>query len=100
MSCQPGRHYFVFATVCDIFDEGLKVLCLQNLLENKKNVRVQAKACAAGDSAAYERRASGTDDVVIVSALRTPITKVSCVLTSVWQFPSCFPSPRRCATFA
>lgn len=34
------------------------------------------QACAAGDSAAYERRASGMDDVVIVSALRTPITKV------------------------
>ena len=30
---------------------------------------------AAGDSAAYERRASALDDVVIVSALRTPITK-------------------------
>jgi hypothetical protein len=36
----------------------------------------QASACSAGDSAAYERRASGMDDVVIVSALRTPITKV------------------------
>lgn len=29
----------------------------------------------AGDSAAYERRASAADDVVIVSALRTPICK-------------------------
>ncbi|CAL8469403.1 g8944 [Coccomyxa elongata] len=40
-----------------------------------EKLQLQAKACAAGDSAAYERRASGTDDVVIVSALRTPITK-------------------------
>lgn len=31
--------------------------------------------CAAGDSASYERRLSAMDDVVIVSALRTPMTK-------------------------
>lgn len=47
---------------------------------------MQANACAAGDSAAYERRASGTDDVVIVSALRTPITKVSYALMTVSHF--------------
>lgn len=32
--------------------------------------------CSAGDSAAYERRGAASDDIVIVSALRTPITKV------------------------
>lgn len=31
--------------------------------------------CAAGDSSAYERKGSSLDDVVIVSALRTPICK-------------------------
>lgn len=33
--------------------------------------------CSAGDSAAYQRRNSTLDDVVIVAALRTPLTKVS-----------------------
>jgi acetyl-CoA acyltransferase 1 len=32
--------------------------------------------CSAGDSAAYQRRNSTLDDVVIVAALRTPLTKV------------------------
>jgi len=32
--------------------------------------------CSAGDSAAYQRRNSSLDDVVIVAALRTPLTKV------------------------
>lgn len=32
--------------------------------------------CSAGDSAAYQRRNTSLDDVVIVSALRTPLTKV------------------------
>lgn len=31
--------------------------------------------CAAGDSAAYVRRNTAADDVVIVAALRTPLTK-------------------------
>ena len=35
----------------------------------------QPSPTAVGDSAAYERRAGALDDVVIVSALRTPITK-------------------------
>lgn len=34
------------------------------------------QACAAGDSAPYERKNASLDDVVIVSALRTPLTKV------------------------
>jgi hypothetical protein len=33
--------------------------------------------CSAGDSAAYQRRNTSLDDVVIVAALRTPLTKVS-----------------------
>ena len=33
----------------------------------------------AGDSAAYERKNSPLEDVVIVSCLRTPLTKV-CVV--------------------
>jgi hypothetical protein len=32
--------------------------------------------CSAGDTAPYERRASPMDDVVIVAAVRTPLTKV------------------------
>lgn len=32
--------------------------------------------CSAGDSAIYERRNGMLDDVVIVEALRTPLTKV------------------------
>lgn len=34
------------------------------------------QGCSAGDSAPYERRNAMLDDVVIVSALRTPLTKV------------------------
>ncbi|GLC34123.1 3-ketoacyl-CoA thiolase 2, peroxisomal [Pleodorina starrii] len=33
------------------------------------------QGCSAGDSAAYERRNTADDDVVIVAALRTPLTK-------------------------
>lgn len=33
------------------------------------------QTCAAGDSAAYERRNTADDDVVIVASLRTPLTK-------------------------
>ena len=32
--------------------------------------------CSAGDSAPYERRNTADNDVVIVAALRTPLTKV------------------------
>lgn len=34
------------------------------------------QTCSAGDSAAYERRNTADDDVVIVASLRTPLTKV------------------------
>lgn len=37
---------------------------------------LQRVPTSAGDSAAYERRSSSADDVVIVSALRTPICRV------------------------
>ncbi len=37
---------------------------------------LQRNPTSAGDSAAYERRSSSADDVVIVSALRTPICRV------------------------
>lgn len=37
--------------------------------------QLQAAVCSAGDSAAYERNLSNLNDVVIVSALRTPICK-------------------------
>ena len=36
---------------------------------------VQVNNTSAGDSAGYERRPASLDDVVIVSALRTAITK-------------------------
>ena len=39
-------------------------------------VDAQASTCSAGDSAGYLRRGSALDDVVVVSALRTPVTKV------------------------
>ena len=43
-------------------------------------LNLQTQACLAGDSAAYERRASNLDDVVIISALRTPMCKVQSFL--------------------
>lgn len=46
----------------------------------------QAAPTAVGDSAPYARRAPSLDDVVIVSALRTPITKVRvCVRERGWK---------------
>lgn len=36
---------------------------------------LERQACSAGDSAAYERRNTALDDVVIVSSVRTPLTK-------------------------
>jgi hypothetical protein len=41
--------------------------------------------CSAGDSAAYQRRNTNLDDVVIVSALRTPLTKVNISLLHIMQ---------------
>ncbi|CAD6241714.1 unnamed protein product [Miscanthus lutarioriparius] len=37
--------------------------------------QLEASACAAGDSAAYQRTSSFGDDVVVVAAYRTPICK-------------------------
>ncbi|KAJ9520193.1 hypothetical protein QJQ45_030117 [Haematococcus lacustris] len=37
--------------------------------------QLSMQTCSAGDSAAYERRTTPLDEVVIVSALRTPLTK-------------------------
>jgi hypothetical protein len=34
------------------------------------------QTCGVGDSAVYTRKAPALDDVVIVAALRTPLTKV------------------------
>lgn len=53
-----------------LYGYPVEYYCAPNLLI------AQAQACLAGDSAAYERRASGMDDVVIISALRTPMCKV------------------------
>lgn len=39
------------------------------------SLAVSRAMCFAGDSAAYERRADSSDDVVIVAAVRTPICK-------------------------
>lgn len=44
--------------------------------------------CSAGDSAAYQRRNSTLDDVVIVAALRTPMTKVRTPLVCFIMFVS------------
>lgn len=38
---------------------------------------VQTQPCSLGDSSGYERQSVGLDDVVIVSALRTPMTKAA-----------------------
>lgn len=51
----------------------------------------QRNNCSAGDSAAYERRGAASDDIVVVSALRTPITK-ACFLPQLCSFVS-FLSP-------
>ncbi|KAL3159724.1 3-ketoacyl-CoA thiolase 2, peroxisomal [Trebouxia sp. C0009 RCD-2024] len=48
---------------------------LRSVVPTSQEAPVQAQACLAGDSAAYERRASGMDDVVIISAFRTPMCK-------------------------
>lgn len=52
-------------------------------------LHVQTMNCSAGDSAAYERRGPALDDIVIVSALRTPITKVAAlaIASSVSSIP-------------
>lgn len=42
--------------------------------EDNQNV-LQVGFCSAGDSASYERRNANLDDVVVVAALRTPMTK-------------------------
>ena len=46
------------------------------LLMCKALLLLQLNPTSAGDSAPYPRRASSQDDVVIVSALRTPVCKV------------------------
>ena len=46
------------------------------LLIAKHVLHLQLNPTSAGDSAPYPRRASSQDDVVIVSALRTPVCKV------------------------
>lgn len=47
---------------------------LQSASLNENNT-LERRNCSVGDSAAYERRASGLDDVVIVCAVRTPMTR-------------------------
>lgn len=53
----------------------LKVLSKQLNLEREGVAGLSLQECSAGDSAAYQRRNSSLDDVVIVAALRTPLTK-------------------------
>lgn len=55
---------------------GIDTCILVNRVVLKRCTTPQAVTCAAGDSSAYERKGSSLDDVVIVSALRTPICKV------------------------
>lgn len=47
----------------------------KHLVHARAGVEVSMQPCSAGDSAAYERRNAALDDVVIVEALRTPLTK-------------------------
>lgn len=53
----------------------LQVLTQQLTLDNGAGAGLMRQDCSAGDSAAYQRRNSTLDDVVIVAALRTPLTK-------------------------
>lgn len=53
----------------------LSVLSKQMNLAEESAGGLSRQNCSAGDSAAYERRAASLDDVVIVAALRTPLTK-------------------------
>ena len=64
---------FYFSRKLKSLDLQLKMLCLPgiDLFDNS-----QAQSTSAGDAAAYQRRAASLDDVVVVSALRTAITKV------------------------
>uniref|UniRef100_A0A7N0USF1 acetyl-CoA C-acyltransferase n=1 Tax=Kalanchoe fedtschenkoi TaxID=63787 RepID=A0A7N0USF1_KALFE len=52
-------------------------ILLQHLAPSSSSAEspLSASVCAAGDSAAYQRNASFGDDVVIVSAYRTPLCK-------------------------
>jgi hypothetical protein len=60
------------------------VLLLAMLLINCVAL-VCLQECSAGDSAAYQRRNTSLDDVVIISALRTPLTKVNVRLCTVYS---------------
>ncbi|WIA37193.1 hypothetical protein OEZ86_014146 [Tetradesmus obliquus] len=53
----------------------LRVLQQQFTMEREAVAGLSLQDCSAGDSAAYQRRNTSLDDVVIVSALRTPLTK-------------------------
>ena len=69
---------------------GSQQCCLHSLCYARTQLRaaVQAQPCSAGDAAGYERRNSAADDVVIVSALRTPVTKVRKTLPELWPLQS------------
>lgn len=53
----------------------LAVLAKHLMVGDRDGSSLSIQACSAGDSAAYERRNSTLDDVVVVAALRTPMTK-------------------------
>ncbi|KAF8065777.1 PED1 [Scenedesmus sp. PABB004] len=53
----------------------LAVLAQQLSLEPREGAGLARQDCSAGDSAAYQRRNTADDDIVIVAALRTPLTK-------------------------
>eukprot|EP00878_Enallax_costatus_P000915 GHUV01001045.1.p1 GENE.GHUV01001045.1~~GHUV01001045.1.p1 ORF type:complete len:493 (+),score=165.48 GHUV01001045.1:98-1480(+) len=53
----------------------LQVLAQQLTLGNDGAQGLRMQNCSAGDSSAYQRRNASNDDVVIVAALRTPLTK-------------------------
>eukprot|EP00879_Flechtneria_rotunda_P007670 GHRR01008043.1.p1 GENE.GHRR01008043.1~~GHRR01008043.1.p1 ORF type:complete len:322 (+),score=121.22 GHRR01008043.1:146-1111(+) len=55
--------------------QRLQVLAQQMSLGAEGVQGLRRQDCSAGDSAAYQRRNSALDDVVIVAALRTPLTK-------------------------
>ncbi|KIY92728.1 acetyl-CoA acyltransferase 1 [Monoraphidium neglectum] len=59
----------------DHAQQRLSVLAKQFGTAHESMAGLSLQSCSAGDSSAYQRQGAALDDVVIVSALRTPLTK-------------------------
>ena len=74
LSCTLRQNLCIQSGVCSY--QTILCGCKARFVTEHYCANLQTQACLAGDSAAYERRASNLDDVVIISALRTPMCKV------------------------